>query len=284
MYGLALCAGIGGLDLGISFAVPSYRPACYVEIEAYAACVLAARMEAGDLHPAPIYSDLRTFDGRPWRGLVDVISAGYPCQPFSVAGNRKGAEDPRHLWPHVLRVVCEVEPRFVFLENVRGHLSLGFAQVLGDLAGAGFDAEWGVFPAGGPGGVGAPHRRERLFVFAHANGEGRPRRERGSSGQNPPQSGDHGKDESVANAHGGGCKVQRGGGIFNHGEERGHDPNGCRLRASSSGEAWKIEPRVGCLVDGAPYRVDRLRALGNAVVPAQAAHAFRTLAGRAGLT
>ena len=240
--GLALCAGVGGLELGISAALPGYRAVCHVENEAYAAAVLAQRMEAGDLPPACVYSDLRTFDGRPWAGVVDLVSAGSPCQPFSVAGTRKGKDDPRHLWPHVMRVVREVGPRVVCLENVRGHLSLGFAQVLGDLASAGFSAEWGVFSAEE---VGAPHRRERLFILAHASGADlRDEQERrgGASGERAAKPGNNGP-----------------------------------------AERWPALPPICGSAYGAPYRVDRLRALGNAVVPAQAAHAFRVLAWRAGL-
>jgi len=236
MNGLALCAGIGGLELGIAAAVPGYRAACYVEREGYAASVLATRMEAGDLSPAPIYSDLRTFDGRPWRRVVDLVSAGYPCQPFSLAGIRRGSDDPRHLWPHVFRIIREVRPRFVCLENVPGHLSMGFGDVLGDLASEGFNAEWGVFSAAS---VGAPHLRKRVFILAHSNGQGRQGRRRPTR-----------QEES---------------------EPGGNGVGGWREAPSS----------VGRLDDGVPHRVDRLRCLGNAVVPAQAALAFRTLIARA---
>ena len=97
---------------------------------------------------------------------VDVLTAGYPCQPFSNAGNRLGENDERHLWPHVVRAVSGLGPRFVVLENVRGHLSMGFATVLSDLASMGFHAEWGIVGASD---VGAPHHRKRLFVFAYRN-------------------------------------------------------------------------------------------------------------------
>ncbi len=165
--GLALCAGIGGLELGIKRALAGrLRTVCFVERDPYAASVLVARMEDSALDRAPIWDDLKTFDGRAWRGKVDLISAGYPCQPFSQAGSRQGADDPRHLWPSVARIIREVGPRFVCLENVRGHLSLGFDRVLGDLADLGFDAEWETFKASD---VGAPHRRERLFVLGYRN-------------------------------------------------------------------------------------------------------------------
>lgn len=160
---LSLCSGGGGLDLGLSLAVPALRTVCWVEWEAFACEVLAARMEAKQVVEAPVWSDLRTFDGRPWRGVVDILSAGYPCQPFSLAGKRRGSDDPRHLWPHVRRVVGEVEPAICFFENVSGHLSLGFDQVAADLKGMGYTVAAGLFTAAE---VGASHKRERLFILA----------------------------------------------------------------------------------------------------------------------
>lgn len=161
---LSLCSGIGGLDLGLA---RWCRTVCYVERDSFAASVLVARMEEAELDRAPIWNDLRSFDGRAWRGAVDLVVGGYPCQPFSAAGKRQGANDERHLWPEIRRILEEVAPPLAFFENVRGHLSLGFADVLGDLAALGFDAEWGVLAASD---VGAPHRRDRLFILAHAQG------------------------------------------------------------------------------------------------------------------
>ncbi len=166
---LSLCSGIGGLDLGLGLA-RWCRTVCYVERDSFAASVLVARMEEAELDRAPIWNDLRSFDGRAWRGAVDLVVGGYPCQPFSAAGKRQGANDERHLWPEIRRILEEVAPPLAFFENVRGHLSLGFADVLGDLAALGFDAEWGVLAASD---VGAPHKRERLFVLAHRHGGGR---------------------------------------------------------------------------------------------------------------
>lgn len=186
MNGLALCAGVGGLELGISLALgDSYRTVCLVEREAHAAAILVARMEDGCLAPAPVWDDLTTFDGRPWRGLVDVLTAGYPCQPFSYAGQRGGTDDPRHLWPHVARVIAECGPAVVFLENVPGHLSLGLESVLGDLGRMGFVAACGLFSASE---VGAPHRRERLFILAHRDGDKRRGRD-GESRDDAPENG-----------------------------------------------------------------------------------------------
>lgn len=166
IHGLALCAGAGGLELGLRIADPRTRTVCYVEQDARSAATLVARMEDESLDQAPIWSDLRSFDGKPWRGRVDIISAGYPCQPFSSAGQRKGENDPRHLWPEVARIIQETGVRRVFLENVTGHLSLGFDVVARDLQEMGFRVGAGVFSARE---VGASHQRRRLFILADAD-------------------------------------------------------------------------------------------------------------------
>lgn len=168
LFGLSLCAGAGGLDLGLAIARPGYRAVGHVERETFAAATLVARMEDASLDRAPVWDDVGTFDGRPWRGAVDIVTAGYPCQPFSVAGKRRGADDLRHLWPHVARIICEVEPPFVFLENVAHHLRLGFPEVAAGLVGMGYKLAAGLFTAAE---VGAPHKRERLFILAIREGD-----------------------------------------------------------------------------------------------------------------
>lgn len=161
---LSLCAGVGGLDLGIRVAQPNARAVCFVEIEAFACEILATRMEDKSLDEAPAWTDLRSFDGKPWRGIVDCITAGYPCQPFSVAGKQKGKDDPRHLWPDVYRIVWEIRPRLCFFENVPGHLRLGLEQVHNDLRELGYRVKAGLFSAAE---VAASHKRERLFILAY---------------------------------------------------------------------------------------------------------------------
>ncbi|RDD72173.1 DNA cytosine methyltransferase [Paracoccus versutus] len=168
LFGLSLCSGAGGLDLGLHLACPGYRTVGHVERDAYAAAILVARMEDAALDRAPVWDDVATFDGRPWRGAVDIVTAGYPCQPFSVAGKRRGADDPRHLWPHVARIIGEVDPPFVFLENVAHHLRLGFPEVAAGLVGMGYRLAAGLFTAAE---VGAPHKRERLFILAIREGD-----------------------------------------------------------------------------------------------------------------
>lgn len=168
LFGLSLCSGAGGIDLGLTIALPGYRSVGYVERETFAAAIVVARMEDASLDRAPVWDDVASFDGKPWRGAVDILSAGYPCQPFSVAGKRRGAADPRHLWPHVARIIGEIEPPFVFLENVAHHLRLGFPEVATGLVGMGYKLAAGLFTAAE---VGAPHRRERLFILAIREGD-----------------------------------------------------------------------------------------------------------------
>jgi DNA (cytosine-5)-methyltransferase 1 len=167
LAGIALCAGYGGLELGVAIAEPRYRTVCYVERNAHAAATLVARMGDEALDDAPVWDDLATFDGRPWRGRVHCLTAGYPCQPFSHAGKRRGATDPRHLWPQVARIVAEARPARVFLENVEGHLDLGAADVFGELRAMGYRVKAGLFSALE---TGAPQNRRRLFIMADADG------------------------------------------------------------------------------------------------------------------
>lgn len=152
----SLCTGYGGLDLAVT-ALTGGRVAWFSEFDKSAAVVAAAH------HPgAPNLGDLTQTD---WAAVepVDVLTAGYPCQPFSQAGHRKGAHDDRHLWPHIAQAISVVRPSVCVFENVSGHLTLGLHEVLADLAAMGFDIRWGCVRASD---AGAPHRRERLFIVA----------------------------------------------------------------------------------------------------------------------
>jgi len=162
---LALFAGAGGGILGGKLL--GWRTVCAVEIDEYARRVLLARQDDGCLEPFPVWDDVRTFDGRPWRGVVDVVSGGFPCQDISVAGKGEGIAGQRSgLWGSMARIIGEVEPRFVFVENVPALTSRGLGRVLGDLAEMGYDARWGVLGAID---AGAPHKRERIWIVAHDN-------------------------------------------------------------------------------------------------------------------
>ncbi len=165
---ISLYSGGGGLDLGFQLAVPDARPVCYVERDAEACALLVDHMEAELIHPAPLWTDSSTFDGKPWRGKVDWIIGGPPCQPFSVAGKRRAADDPRNLWPITLRVVGIVQPQGCFFENVPSADSLWYIYetVVPGLRYLGYEVEVGIFSASE---VGASHLRERIFILAYSN-------------------------------------------------------------------------------------------------------------------
>lgn len=243
MNELALFAGAGGGVLGGHLL--GWRTVCAVEWEPYAACVLAARQNDGFLPPFPIWSDVQTFDGRPWRGLVDVVSGGFPCQDISAAGKGAGIDGDRSsMWKHMARVVREVGPRYVFVENSPMLVSRGLGTVLGDLAALGFDAAWCVLSASD---VGAPHIRERIWILAHA-------REVGCGGAQADR--ELGRQQRLA--------IRRLAAEWWRSEPR-----------QAPREA---EPSVGGVADGMASRMDELAAAGNGQVPRVAAEAFLRLA------
>lgn len=218
-------SGIGGLDAGLESA--GMTPAWQSEIEPLSCRVLAKHWPT-----VPNLGDITLID---WRTVepVDVICGGYPCQPFSLAGNRGGDSDERHLWPFMLDAVRVLRPRYVLIENVAGHLSLGFDTVLADLAALGFDAEWSTLTACS---VGAPHVRRRLFCVAYADG-GRCSRV---------------EESDIVSAAGVAASF-------------GDDVDGQGLDRERSWNAGR--PGSLGVADGIPGWVDRRRALGNSVVP-----------------
>ena len=168
MNELALFAGAGGGLLGGHLL--GWRTVCAVEWDAYAASILVARQNDGCLPSFPIWDDVQTFDGRPWRGIVDVISGGFPCQDISSAGRGAGIDGERSgMWKHMARIIGEVRPKFVFVENSPLLVSRGLARVLGDLTEMGYDAKWGVLGAHH---VGAPHKRQRVWIVAYPSTSG----------------------------------------------------------------------------------------------------------------
>jgi len=175
MNELALFAGAGGGILGGHLL--GWRTVCAVEFNSYAASVLCARQNDGILPPFPIWDDVRTFDGHQWRGRVDVVSGGFPCQDISIAGGGAGLSGERSgLWVEMARIIGEVRPSFVFVENSPMLTHRGLGTVLGDLAEMGFDAKWGVVSAAD---TGAPHLRERIWIVADTL------RERAGGGNTP---------------------------------------------------------------------------------------------------
>ena len=173
---LSLCTGYEGIGQGLRRVLPNVREIAYVEIEAFAIANLVNKIETGRLHQAPIYTNLKTFPYRKFRGLVDIISGGFPCQPFSQAGVRKATEDPRHLFPFIAEGIRECQPRIVFLENVEGILSCKtqdgepvLQYVLRTLEEMGYRATAGIFSASE---VGAPHQRKRVFILGYSESWG----------------------------------------------------------------------------------------------------------------
>jgi len=222
--------------MGVMLAEPGYHTRAFVEWEEHPRAALIAGQRAGYFAPAPIWTDLTTFDGRPFRGAIDTILAGYPCQPFSTAGQRKGSDDPRHLWPHVARVIREIEPRWVFLENVAGHISLGAETVLRELWDMGWTPAAGAFSAAE---TGAAHERLRWFCVAYRS-QARCERTIGQHANIQPCE----RGTSLANAdggHPGAEREQRGGklGLFAAGGGTGggavDDTAGARCFASRVG-------------------------------------------------
>ena len=243
---ISLCAGYGGIDIGLKRCLPTLRTILVSEIEAYAVANLVAKMEAGQLDPAPIWTDLKTFPAHLFRGAVDIITSGYPCQPFSSAGKRKGADDSRHLWLFTRDHINAIRPDRCFFENVEGHISLGLSTVISDLEEDGYSATWGIFSARE---VGAPHQRKRVYILADTSSA---RSQTWLSGQEHREERDTGKPNNS-------CNKQDGG-------------KGC--------SQWSVEPRVGRVVDGCADRVDRIRLLGNGIVPQTAAKAWKILGDR----
>jgi len=172
---ISLCSGYGGIDLGLRRVLPDVRTIAYVEIEAFACANLVEKMESEQLDAAPIWTNLKSFNAKPFQGKVDILSGGFPCQPFSHAGQRKGTEDPRHLFPDIERIILECNPNIVFLENVEGIIPAKYQgetdtsvlqYVLGRLEKMGYRAEAGVFSAIE---CGAPHQRKRVFICGISN-------------------------------------------------------------------------------------------------------------------
>ncbi|MCK5643856.1 MAG: DNA cytosine methyltransferase [Gammaproteobacteria bacterium] len=276
---LSLFSGGSGLDLAIELALPEARTVCFVEGDVQAARVLATRMEAGDLAPAPVWSDVRDFAGIPWRGRVDLIAGGFPCQDISLAGSGAGIDGSRSgLWGEFARIIREVGPRLVFVENVAALTSRGLDRVLGDLASLGFDAEWTTLSAGA---CGAPHRRDRIFILAYRRGD--------------RLEGIFEKGAAEGAALGGGRAEVADAPELGRGEgrlERGPDApelGGCDLSLWPPGPgdpAWRDgsysgpQPALRRDADGMAGRVDRLRILGNGVVPIQGAVALLSLLDR----
>lgn len=275
MNELALFAGAGGGILG--GILNGWRTVCAVEIDSYARRVLLARQRDGVLPRFPIWDDVKTFDGRRWRGYVDVVSGGFPCQDISIAGRGKGIGGSRSgLWTEFARIIGEVQPGYVFVENSPMLIVRGIERVLADLSEMGYDAQWGVIGADD---VGAPHKRKRIWIVGYPDSKGLEGYSRIVANGDKPGRKCEEPDGSVADA-----------GVSWWREDPADVPNaGCEYERCeeeperTSGDApgpyrkWGLESRLGRVVNGVAYRVDRLKGIGNGQVPAVAATAFRIL-------
>jgi DNA (cytosine-5)-methyltransferase 1 len=272
MNELALFAGAGGGILGGHLL--GWRTVCAVEWEQYPASVLCARQNDGLLPPFPIWDDVQTFDGKPWQGIVDVVSGGFPCQDISAAGGGAGIDGERSgMWREMARIIHEVRPKFVFVENSPMLTSRGLGRVLGDLAAMGFDARWGVLGAAD---IGAPHQRDRIWIVAKWRGQLPHAQHDRIRWWEQQQESLKEKAREMAYAQMLGqspCNISP------------HHKPGWNVEGQSWGSSdeyaranyWKTEPNVGRVVDGMASRVDRLKAIGNGQVPLCAATAWRKL-------
>ena len=278
MQVLDLFSGIGGFSLGLKRA--GMETIGFCEIDPFCRKVLAKHWPDVTIH-----TDIRSLDGKDYKGRAEIICGGFPCQPFSQAGKRRGTEDDRHLWPEMLRIISEVRPTWVIGENVIGFVKMELDSVLSDLEREGYQTRAFIIPACG---IDAPHKRDRVWIIAHANSEGesdgpvnegpRPRQlelmadpDSGFSSvtQQAVQAGrttTNSGGEDVA--HSESERVQR---LWSSGEQKPHTYAGQKLSLCGSERPepayWEAEPGMGRVVDGIPNRVDRIKGLGNAVVP-----------------
>lgn len=285
-----------------------WRTRCAVEINSYARRVLLARQRDGMLDRFPIWDDVQTFDGKPWRGSIDVITGGFPCQDISAAGRGAGIEGERSgLWSEMARIVGEVRPRYVFVENSPLLVGRGLITVLGDLAKMGYDAKWGIVGAHH---VAAPHKRDRIWVLAHSN-LSQCERGRVSCGiqeefTNLGRGSQHGNAcRNVANSNGErqlqpeGAEQDKRGWVGNSSKEvadstsqrqsrQGEPWFQCdpaeknegetdRAFAERVGQVWGIESNMDRVAHGVAHRMDRLSCIGNGQVASVAALAWQIL-------
>ena len=296
MNELALFAGAGGGILGGMLC--GFTTVCAVEIEPYAASVLIARQNEGILPPFPVWDDVRTFDGTPWRGIVDVVSGGFPCTDISSAGKGEGITGTESaMWFEMARIIGEVRPPFAFVENSPMLTIRGLERVCGSLAELGYNAEWGIVSAAD---TGAPHLRERIWIFCwHPNSfdeysqreiQRRQNSKSGGSGEipNAKVAGLEGP-EPARDSCTGGLPAELCDEMADTKSGKRSEPEAWHWREMLAGggekigrcEYWNVEPDVGRVVDGVAARVDRLKAIGNGQVPAVVRKAWHVLCQRA---
>ena len=259
MNELALFAGAGGGILGTHLL--GWRPVAAVEIEDYPRRVLLQRQADGILPRFPIWDDVSTFDGTPWRGKVDVVTGGFPCQDISAAGKGAGIEGERSgLWGEMARIINEVRPRYVFAENSPLLVSRGLTTVLRDLAQMGYDARWGVVGAHH---IAAPHKRDRIWILATDSRLKRARPMQGVQSKCTQPIGSHLTDTRSlrpTRKNFSDSSVRR----YITSEKKIPTGRNCTVYKNW----WATEPDLGRVANGVVHRVDRLKAIGNGQVPA----------------
>ena len=263
----SLFSGIGGFDLAAQWM--GWENVFQVEWDSFCQKVLTKNFPN-----VKRYGDIKEFDGTEYAGAVDIISGGFPCQPFSHAGKRKGQADDRYLWPEMLRVIREVKPTYVVGENVAGLVSMDNGKtldgILSDLANEGYTTEQFIIPACG---VGAWHRRDRIWIIAYSvNGADRTIGEQGREEESI--SGEYREKGQPREFSRTGCEIS------SDTESTGtRSHNGGILCGSSNGYSgwWATEPAVGRVANGIPNRVDRLKGLGNAIVPQVVLQIFKAI-------
>ena len=279
----SLCSGYGGLDMAVE-AFYGAETAWMCDIDKYASIVIKKRWELPNL------GDMKSVD---WSNVepVDILTAGYPCQPFSTAGQRKGSADERHLWPYIKEIISQLRPSRVILENVRGHLTLGFKEVLKDLAEIGYDAKWAIVRASD---VGAPHQRSRLFAIAYPNGtisgissSNKATIVTDSNCKGLQRSWNKANDIANGSSTNPNCDEQPRDGQTQGLGSRFNTRNQMRLqRTPNTLELGKLNPQfveymmglpVGWVTDLEISRSQQLKLLGNGVVPQQAYYAIDKL-------
>tara|TARA_B100000378_G_scaffold236018_1_gene202716 strand:- start:21954 stop:22961 length:1008 start_codon:yes stop_codon:yes gene_type:complete len=312
---LSICYGYGGLERGVSSVVP-IRPVAYVEIEAFQNFNLVAAMESGMVDPAPIWTDLKTFDAKPFRNKLHGIIGGYPCQGESLAGKRELWNDDRFLWPYIENIMRTARPLWGFFENVAGHLSGSFPYVLDSLRAMGYKVEAGLYSAEE---AGAPHQRKRMFILAVENSYHSRSRASRSDLQRKRKEINEGREKQPFDGISGSSKTELGNtqmperksssgtrsgrsGFTDTGSKELANADGIRSRQSlqrteprklnKNGIKWPaprghkqyeweeprtVKPGLGCTVNGYNFRTELLRQYGNGVVSQTASIAFKDL-------
>lgn len=293
MRHLDLFSGIGGFALAVRWL--GHETVGFCDNDPYAQRLLAKRFPG-----VPIYDDIRTLKGS-GVGPVDLVTGGFPCQPFSIAGNQRGAADDRHLWPEMARVIAECRPRYVLGENVTGIIKMELDTCISDLESIGYTARAIVVPAVS---TDARHIRQRVWIMAHDDRHRLINEREGQEGAAPPSLdaieplGEQRADPSqrlagtsIARGRNGGRQCEpsvdersaNAANAYSTGqrEQRWAKPGGEFLAASEQHCVWPVEPGMGRVAHGVPGRVDRLRGLGNAIVPQVAYEILREMIGEA---